>query len=622
MCGILGEFVYNSHSLIDKSRFLSLLELSRNRGPDSQGYSTNDKNFQFGFNRLSILDLSGNGNQPIQSPSGRYTMVFNGEIYNHFELRKTLPRNKYIFKGSGDTESLIACFDNFGIENTVSKLDGMFAIGIYDHKKSLIHLIRDFAGIKPLHFGLKEGVLVFASQYNQISRHIKFCNENIDEEILKLYLTLHYIPSPYGILKNTYSVNPGEIVTFNSHGIKKTLTYWSFPDYNSNDFQSSNQLNDIEEKLEAAVKTELTSDVPLGSFLSGGVDSPLISYYANKNIKGDFNTFSMGSDSNVHDESMQAKLYAQSMGSNHHSTYMTAKNSLEVLDKAVESVGEPFGDYSIIPTWQVSKLAKKEVTVALSGDGGDELFFGYDRFQSVAKNHSLWGKPFWMRFLTKGIDKLAFNGKHFNDGLLISTPGYAHQGLHSRFSNSMINKLIPEMNKINFPKTFDLYNYENPRTQQELLYNIRKVEFYGMMQKTLMKVDRASMDHGLEVRVPFLHKPFIETILQININDHDPMGRRKKLLHKLLNKCYPSIGTQKIKMGFSIPLTTWIKQEYKNPFKEMILDSSFYNSLGFEKGVLENMFTAHINGNADFKWPLFTLYSLAIWMKNERRQIS
>jgi len=190
MCGILGEFVYNNHSLTDRSRFLSLLALSRNRGPDSQGYFTNDENIQFGFNRLSILDLSENGNQPIQSPSGRYTMVFNGEIYNHLELRNTLPRDKYIFKGFGDTESLIACFDNFGIENTVSKLDGMFSIGIYDHKKSFLHLIRDFAGIKPLHFGLKEGILVFASQYNQVSRHIKFCNEDIDEEILKLYVDI------------------------------------------------------------------------------------------------------------------------------------------------------------------------------------------------------------------------------------------------------------------------------------------------------------------------------------------------------------------------------------------------------------------------------------------------
>ena len=621
MCGILGEFVYNSHSLIDKSRFLSLLELSRNRGPDSQGYSTNDKNFQFGFNRLSILDLSGNGNQPIQSPSGRYTMVFNGEIYNHFELRKTLPRNKYIFKGSGDTESLIACFDNFGIENTVSKLDGMFAIGIYDHKKSLIHLIRDFAGIKPLHFGLKEGVLIFASQYNQISRHIKFCNENIDEEILKLYLSLHYIPSPYGILKNTYSVNPGEIVTINSHGIKKTLTYWSFPDYNSNAFQSSSQLNDIEEKLEAAVKTELTSDVPLGSFLSGGVDSPLISYYANKNIKGDFNTFSMGSDSNVHDESMQAKLYAQSMGSNHHSTYMTAKNSLEVLDKAVESVGEPFGDYSIIPTWQVSKLAKKEVTVALSGDGGDELFFGYDRFQSVAKNHSLWGKPYWMRFLTRSIDKVVFNGKHFNDGLLISTPGYAHQGLHSRFSNSMINKLIPEMDRINLPKTFDLYSNKNPRTQSELLLEIRKIEFYGMMQKTLIKVDRGSMDHALEVRIPFLQKAFLENVLKLDIQLHKPMKGRKIILYDLLKKCYPSIPPQRKKRGLSISLSNWIKNEYNEPFKDILLEYKFIHTVGIKKTVLENMFETHSRGIKDLKWSLFTLYSLAKWMNNERQQI-
>ena len=214
MCVILGEFVYNNHSLIDRSRFLSLLELSRNRGPDSQGYFTNDENIQFGFNRLSILDLSENGNQPIQSSSGRYTMVFNGEIYNHEELRKSLPNGKYTFKGNGDTESLIACFDHFGVEKTVHRLDGMFAIGIYDNWEECLHLIRDFAGIKPLHFGWNGNILVFASQYNQISSHQEFYKESVDEEVLKLYLSQHFIPAPFGLLKNTFSVYPGEIVSF------------------------------------------------------------------------------------------------------------------------------------------------------------------------------------------------------------------------------------------------------------------------------------------------------------------------------------------------------------------------------------------------------------------------
>ena len=184
MCGILGEFVYNNHSLIDRSRFLSLLELSRNRGPDSQGYFTNDENIQFGFNRLSILDLSENGNQPIQSSSGRYTMVFNGEIYNHEELRKSLPNGKYTFKGNGDTESLIACFDHFGVEKTVHRLDGMFAIGIYDNREECLHLIRDFAGIKPLHFGWNGNILVTSLKFEYLERVVIENNKRISSEII------------------------------------------------------------------------------------------------------------------------------------------------------------------------------------------------------------------------------------------------------------------------------------------------------------------------------------------------------------------------------------------------------------------------------------------------------
>ena len=391
MCGIFGQVVFDNQKLTDKDKFISLLDISKNRGPDFQGYFSNKKNIQFGFNRLSILDLSENANQPIHSISGRYTMVFNGEIYNHLELRNSLPKDKYFFKGSGDTESLIACFDYFGIENTTTKLDGMFSIAIYDNYESSLYLIRDFAGIKPLYYGFKNRNLIFASQYNQISRHESFYSETIDESVLKLYLSLHYIPSPYGILKNTHSIYPGEILRFEKNGQKYSKTYWNFPEFNNDFIINKSEIEYVEEYLDNAVKSQLLSDVPLGSFLSGGVDSPLISYYAKKNSSGSFNTFCMGSDSSTHDESLIASQFAESLKTIHHSNYMNAENSLEALDKSVSSAGEPFGDFSIIPTWELSKLAKGKVKVALSGDGGDELFFGYDRFQSVAKNYTLWG---------------------------------------------------------------------------------------------------------------------------------------------------------------------------------------------------------------------------------------
>jgi len=618
MCGILGERVFKSNRLIDKHQFMGLLNLSRQRGPDSQDYFTNGQNIQLGFNRLAILDLSENGNQPIHSPSNRYTMVFNGEIYNHLELRKLLPENKYFFKGHGDSETLIACFDHHGINSTAKMLDGMFAIGLFDHAEKKLHLIRDFAGIKPLHYGWNGETLVFASQYNQISRHPVFNNESINEEVLKLYLTQHHIPSPFGLLKNTYSVKPGEIITFDGQGQKQSELYWTFPEYNHHPDEDVEIMDQVENELDSAVQAELLSDVPLGTFLSGGVDSPLIGYFAKNNIGKNFNTFSMGSDSSIHNESIQAMKYAKYLETSHYSTYMNAENSLDALDRAVESAGEPFGDFSIIPTWQISKLAKEKVTVALSGDGGDELFFGYERFRSIAKNHRFWHYPYWLRYSLRGLDKLFFNENHINECIFASAPSEAHQGLHCHFPVDKLLQIAPDLINFEMPANFSIFDYSNPPSQKELLYFIRKAEFYGMLQKTLAKVDRASMAHGLEVRVPFLKKSFLEKILKMDISIHNPLQQRKKLLFQLLNKCYPTVIPTKAKMGFSISLANWIIKDYQEPFRDKLLDQSFCENYGFDKTAIEQMLGTHISGQKDYKWPLFSLYSLSVWNEKGR----
>ncbi len=617
MCGIYGQVIFGNQKLTDKEKFISLLSLSSKRGPDFQGYYSNKKNIQFGFNRLSILDLSENASQPIKSPSGRYIMVFNGEIYNHLELRNSLPKKKFTFKGSGDTESVISCFENFGIEKTISMLDGMFAIGIYDNYNSSLYLIRDFAGIKPLFYGFKNRNIIFASQYNQISRHEKFNFESIDESVLKLYLSFNYIPSPFGILKNTYSINPGEILRFDKNGKRFSKTYWDFPEYSNDCIISDSEIDYVEEHIESAVKAQLISDVPLGSFLSGGVDSPLVSYFAKKNSSGDFNTYCMGSDSYKHDESLAASKFAESLGTIHHNCYMNSKNSLEALEKSILAAGEPFGDFSIIPTWQISKMAKEKVKVILSGDGGDELFFGYERFKSVAKNYKLWGKPYFKRFLIRYTDKIIFNDKHFNDGALFPSAGVSLRGLHFRMPENLLNKLIPDLSTVNLPHDFTLYESKHYSSQNELLYHLRKMEFYGMMQKTLTKLDRASMDHGLEARVPFLQKKLIENILKINIQVHQPMASRKKILFNLLNKLYPSIPKQNIKMGFSVSLTNWLKNDYNKPFREKLLDKNFQHSFGIDDNIITKMLEKHQSGLIDNKWSLFSLYSLALWFNNE-----
>lgn len=621
MCGILGEKVFNSNQLVDRKIFQSLLRLSKSRGPDSSGYYSNETNLQLGFNRLAILDPSINSNQPIISPSGRYIMVFNGEIYNYFELRQLLPSKKINFKGNGDTETLIACFDHFGVLKTVEKLNGMFAIGIYDKLKEEISLIRDIAGIKPLHYGFDNNRLVFGSQYDQISMHPNFYQKGIQADILKLYLTQHFIPSPFNLLKNTYSVNPGEIVSFDKIGNKKSSFYWTFPAFGDYNQVEENIIEEIEEELLLTVKSELMSDVPLGAFLSGGVDSPIICYLIKKNIRKKFNTFTMGSDSFVHDETSLAREYSKCLDTMHNEININAKTSLEILDQSVYSSRAPFGDFSILPTWMVSKLARKNVKVCLSGDGADELFFGYERFKSIGKNYNFWGFPYYIRYALRGLDKLLYSEKNINECILASDPGEAHMGLHNRFPATQLYSIAPYLEPVCLPEKFRTYNYKNPSSLNELLHNMRKAEFYGMLQKTLMKVDSASMAHGLEVRVPFLNKNFIERILKIQIGRHQAHKDRKFLLYKYLNKIYPNILPQKTKKGFSISLTNWIKKDFQAPFKEKLLDTKFCNSFGFDKTKIENMISDHILDKSDYKWPLFSLYSLCLWNYNGRKSI-
>ena len=216
------------------------------------------------------------------------------------------------------------------------------------------------------------------------------------------------------------------------------------------------------------------------------------------------------------------------------------------------------------------------------------------------------------------MDKLIYNERHINECILASKPGDAHKGLHSRFPLRVLNMVAPDLEMVNMPAQFNTYDYSNPASQDELLYYIRKAEFYGMLQKTLTKVDRASMAHSLEVRVPFLNKTFVENILNISISTHKPLKGRKRILFQLLNKCYPSIIPEKTKMGFSISLTNWIKQDYQKPFKEKLLDQSFCHNFGFEISIIEQMLKSHIRGENDYKWPLFSLYSLSVWNEKGR----
>jgi asparagine synthase (glutamine-hydrolysing) len=356
------------------------------------------------------------------------------------------------------------------------------------------------------------------------------------------------------------------------------------------------------------VKDQMLSDVPLGAFLSGGVDSPLICSYAKKYNKN-LSVFSIGSDSVVHDESVRATEFANALELPQDLWKLSSSEVLKYWKEAIQSLHEPLADFSILPTYLVSKLAKNKVTVALSGDGGDELFFGYERFYSIGKNTKYQHLPSIVRKGIYGFDKYYSGNKNVNGVLLAKKQSNAHEGQHSRFLKRDLDSIAPQLTNIKLPNEWNVYQYENSRDERALVMNVQKAEFYGMMQKTLRKVDLASMENSLEVRVPFLQKKMIETSWKIDPLLSYGKDKKKEVLKHILQKQIPTVARDDVKKGFSVPLSKWIKEDLKQEFQEKLLEGNG-NAFGFETKAIANMLQTHLENKADHKWELFTLYSL------------
>ena len=613
MCGILGELVMGGAVLTEPLEFKGILARSRRRGPDAQGVQRIDVHCQLGHNRLSILDLSSLANQPMVSPSGRYCLVYNGEVYNHLELREWVGDER-LFRGSSDTESLCVAMDCYGVPAVIERCDGMFALGVYDREERCLWLARDFAGIKPLFYAFNGRRLVFASQYDQVMAFPELRDAPVEPAFLRLYLEQHFMPAPFGLHHNTGQLRPGELMRVDENGRITRTRFWELPARVEVTVREKEEaLEQVEAELEAATRAELMSDVPLGAFLSGGIDSPLVCYFARRNVDWKLKAFSIGSDSAVHDESEDATAYARLIGVEHHLEHMDSASAQRIMEQVGEALHEPMADFSIIPTWLVSNLARREVKVALSGDGGDELFFGYERFWSVGKNIRFQGWPYPIKYLLYGLDRVLGGNRHINSAVLFPSQGVAHQGLHSRFDTEWLERLFPDLKGVALPEEYDTYIYPRTSDMNELLGYMRRAEFYGMMQKTLRKVDLASMDNSLEVRVSFLKKSFIEASLKIDPSLSYGPGQKKELLKTLLRRKLPAAPIDNRKRGFSVPLGKWMKEELRNQMQDVLLNASANAKWGIHTQTLHDLWIDHLKGGRDYKWPLFTVYSLLQW---------
>ncbi|TCK68822.1 asparagine synthase (glutamine-hydrolysing) [Winogradskyella wandonensis] len=606
MCGFLGEFSFNSTITTESNDFLSLLELSKHRGPDST-QTLKENNYQLGFNRLAILDVSANGNQPKYSPSKRYVVIFNGEIYNYKTLQK-----EHQLKGlqsTSDTEVLIHLLDRFGIEKTVKMLNGMFAIAIIDKVTQTVSLVRDFAGIKPLFYGLSASGIVFASQFNQIFKHSWHCNAlKLRPDMMKAYFGFGFMHAPNTIYKDIFQVRPGEMIQISLSGEICKKTYLEFSKH-INVYRTKSCNTSYSEILKAAVNKQLASDVPLASFLSGGIDSPLITAVA-KSSKTDIKAFTFGINNSRFDESKKAIAYAAHLNISHVVENVNEADILSNIETHFRYVSEPFGDYSSIPTYLITKKTRESHTVMLSGDGGDELFFGYPRMLDVLNQRHWFRIPFFIRRpLIAVLNRLkltntwgAYTYRFFADWITSKQLYIPIDVLNTFFSN------------VNFSdEVKDLFALSKFKSKRHLLHWLRWNEFYGHLQRVLIKVDRTSMANSLEVRVPFLDKNSINYAWNDIPLQLESANDLKKGLKDDLAAYYPKEYIETQKKGFSVPIESWLRNELKDSVEDYILNKPFYGESFINVNKIKSFIIDFYKGRHNNGWGVWHVYAWQKW---------
>ena len=639
MCGIVG---YWSETNFSNDVIKTMCDQIRHRGPDAQSsWSDKARGLFFGHQRLSILDLSDAGKQPMTSSCGRYTIVFNGEIYNHLELRNLL-RQKWgdiIWRGHSDTETLLNCIVHNGIDATLQLLNGMFALALFDKKYNEITLVRDRAGEKPLYFGYVNKTFFFGSELKALKCHPAWDGE-INQNAIASYLRHNCVPAPLSIYKNIHKLPAAHYVRVKGFGkeISDPISYWDKENLFNNHIAAATDdeiVDELERLLRNSVSSRMISDVPLGAFLSGGIDSSTIVALMQSINTQPVKTFSIGFEQEEYNEAQHAKQIAQYLGTDHTELYVTPRQALDVVPELSKIYDEPFSDSSQIPTLLVSRLARSKVTVSLSGDGGDELFCGYKRY---SLGHNIWSKisilpaPLRMR-LSKALRAIPPNTFNLFQHALpskfwVNNAGDKAQKLadfleHSQFEEfyqSLIsqnkkpeNLLLENVNDANILRNVHV-NFTRKCPEEMMMY----WDFMTYLpDDILVKVDRASMWTSLEVRVPFLDHNVIEYAWSLPFSTKKRNGCDKWILKEVLNKYIPSELMDRPKMGFGVPIEYWLRRELRD-WAESLLDVNKLKQQGiFDVFQVRKIWDNYISGSSRNHQEIWNILMFQAWLENE-----
>ena len=645
MCGICGV-VSPSSEESRATRVSRMVASLSHRGPSDSGqWSSSTLPLTLGHTRLSILDVSAAGKQPMRSASGRYVIVYNGEIYNFKSLRNELLQQGATFKGGSDTEVLLAAIEAYGLREALRRVNGMFAFAVWDERERRLSIARDRLGIKPLFFGRVGREFVFASELKAFKAAGVYLE--LDRDSVASFLQYSYVPAPRSIAKNVRKLLPGHLLELEAAVLEEggsaelePEAYWSMDDVvRQSPEVSKDQLPaTLHEAIRSAVSRRMVSDVPLGAFLSGGIDSSLIVACMQEVSNDPIRTFTIGFEEAGYDEAEDAKAVAAHLGTDHTELYLTSRDALEVIPSLASIYDEPFADSSQIPMVLLSQLASEHVTVCLSGDGGDELFCGYNRY--------IWASKIWalLRCLPRPLRQMMQHllqrvPAYYWDRLFALISPVLPSSVQFKLPGDKISKLCSVLNSESFQVLYRklVSHWEEP---QRLVHGASFLPDNGCLpvsdmgyttammymdsisylpEDLLTKVDRASMASSLEVRVPFLDHSLVEFAWTIpdeyRLQQRD--GRGKVLLRDILKLYMPEKLYERAKMGFSVPVGSWLRGPLRD-WAESLLDEKRLESQGLlDTSLVREKWAAHLSFRSNSQYYLWDVLMLQAWLEED-----
>ena len=641
MCGITGFWQLNHRKLKSPLDLIArdMAARLKHRGPNATGVWCDEAaNIAFGFQRLSIIDLSAAGNQPMISPSGRWVMVYNGEVYNAHELRQELMHLGMTFQGRSDTEVVLAACETWGVARALQRCVGMFALAVWDTQQHKLFLARDRLGIKPLYWGIHRGILFFASELKSFFAHPEW-QPQIDRSALVSYFRFNYIQSEHTIYQDIHKLKPGCMVEINDKGQITPSIYWDMNAIVMQPITTASEeeiIVQFDTLLRDAVKRRMISDVPLGAFLSGGIDSSLVVALMQAESSQPVKSFTIGFHESEYDEAPYAKAIAHHLGTEHHELYLHAKDAMDVIPNLAHWYDEPFADASQIPTYLVSKLAAQQVTVSLSGDGGDELFAGYDRYHLP----SLWVQcghlPLPMRrLLARGIKTLTPYQWNALSRCIPANKRPKNMGIKAhKWANVLADPAASFYKRLmsfwGNPAELVVNGQENPTwcEASTALNPLAAMQWCDTItylpDDILTKVDRASMAASLEARVPLLDHRVVEFAWSLPQTMKVREGQRKWLLRKLLQRYVPDTFIQRPKMGFGMPIGQWLRGPLRDWAEDLLAEKRLQSEGILHATPIRKRWKQHLSGRYEWQYSLWGVLMFQTWYQTwfkERKNV-